>query len=50
MCVCGREDSEEDEVAVPNYVGSREAYEGIWKSRLSSVVVFVTVHSLVEAV
>ena len=50
MCVCGRGEGEGNEVAVPNYVGSREAYEGIGKSRLSGVVVFVTVRSLVEVV
>ena len=34
MCVCGRGERERGDVAVPNYVGSREAYECIWKSGL----------------
>jgi hypothetical protein len=33
MCVCVRREGEGNEVAVPNYVGLREAYEGIGKSR-----------------
>lgn len=31
--MCVRREGEGNEVAVPNYVGLREAYEGIGKSR-----------------